>query len=250
MDLKNITVTDIVGATTVYSKKGKLDQTKNRKHYALSLCIDGQITYIQNGKECVSSRGYAVILPKGETYYIKRNQTGRFPVINFECLENLCDTVTAIPIENPDDLLADYETLTKSLCKEGHRAKVLSIFYGMLHKIGSGEVPRELSPALRMINAQFQDATLANARLAKACNVSEVYFRKLFKAHFGISPKQFIIDIRLRRASQLLTEARRSISEISEATGFSNQYHFSRIFKERFGVTPSEYRKANMTFGI
>jgi AraC-like DNA-binding protein len=101
-----------------------------------------------------------------------------------------------------------------------------------------------------MINAQYSDPSLTNARLAEACSLSEVYFRKLFGAHFGISPKQFIIDHRLRRASQLLTEARRSISEIAEATGFSNQYHFSRIFKARFGITPSEYRKANTAIDI
>ena len=154
MDLKSITVTDIVSVTTVYSKKGKLDQTKNRKHYALSLCIDGQLTYIQNDKEHISDRGYAIILPKGGSYHIKRNQTGRFPLINFECREHLCDTVTAVPIENPEDLLADFEALKKCLFTEGHRAKAFSIFYGMLHKIGSGNVPRELSPALRRINAQ------------------------------------------------------------------------------------------------
>jgi len=250
MDLENITVTEIISAVTVYSKKGRLDEIKNRAHYGLSLCIDGQITYSQGGRETVSDKGSVIILPKGETYLVKRNKTGFFPVINFECAETLCDEVTAIPINDTDELIADYERLKSSLCFDGNRAKVFSVFYGMLYKIGREVIPRELAPAIRMIKSSYSDPALTNESLASECKISEVYFRKLFKEHFGISPKQYVIDVRLQRARQLLTEGSISLAQISESCGFTNQYHFSRIFKERVGLTPSEYRKKNLSYGI
>ena len=104
MELKNITVTEISGAVTVCSKMGRCDRMDNRKSYGFSLCADGQITYIQNGKEYISVKGCAVLLPKGGTYFIKRDNTGYFPVINFDCLDFLCDTITVIPIHNANQL--------------------------------------------------------------------------------------------------------------------------------------------------
>ena len=53
MEIKNITVTEISGVVTVCSEKGRTDRMDNRKSYGLSLCVDGQITYIQNGKEYI-----------------------------------------------------------------------------------------------------------------------------------------------------------------------------------------------------
>lgn len=250
MDLGNITVTEIISAVTVYSKKGRLDEIKNRAHFGISLCIDGQITYIQNGKEYISEKGCAVILPKNGTYYIKRNKTGAFPVINFECADALTDTVCVIPIEDAEELIMDYEKLKGELCFDGNRAKAFSVFYGMLYKIGREVIPRELAPAIRMIKSSYSDPALTNESLASECKISEVYFRKLFKEHFGISAKQYVIDVRLERARQLLTEGSISLAQISEACGFTNQYHFSRIFKERIGLTPSEYRKKNLSYVI
>ena len=51
MNFENITVTDISGVVTVCSEKGKYDCMIDRKSYGLSFCSEGQITYIQNGKE-------------------------------------------------------------------------------------------------------------------------------------------------------------------------------------------------------
>ncbi|MGM9764813.1 MAG: response regulator, partial [Candidatus Cryptobacteroides sp.] len=59
----------------------------------------------------------------------------------------------------------------------------------------------------------------------------------------GMSIKEFIMDIRLKRAAQLLKESSYTISEISDMTGFANQKYFSICFKRRFSQTPSEYKR-------
>lgn len=246
MKLKSITVTEISGTITVYSEKGKCDKMVNRRSYGLSFCKEGQITYIQNGCEHVSNTSCAVILPKGGTYCIKRDRNGCFPVINFDCLELLCDTITIIPIQNAKELIADYERMKKLFCLDGTRAQIFSIFYGMLYKLCSDDIPHELKGAMRLIESNFCDASVTNAKLAAECNISEVYFRKLFTKHFGISPKQFIIDLRIQKAKQLLSEGAFSVSDISEKCGFNNPYHFCKLFKQRTGMTPSEYIKTNL----
>lgn len=59
----------------------------------------------------------------------------------------------------------------------------------------------------------------------------------------GQSIKEFILDIRLKRAVSLLAESDKTISEISYMTGFVNPKYFSTIFKKHFNKTPSEYRQ-------
>ena len=250
MDLESITVTEIRSVVTVYSEKGRYDRMTNRRSYGLSFCKEGQITYIQNGVEYVSNKECAVILPKGGTYSIKRDKQGAFPVINFDCLEALCDTVTVIPVQNAEQLIAECKRLEKLFFFGGGRAQQLSIFYGMLHELGSDNIPWQLRGAVQLIRSNYRDTSLANRDLAAECHVSEVYFRKLFKKHFGCSPKQFIIGIRMQRAKQLLSEGVLSIAAISDRCGFSNQYHFCRLFKQHTGMSPSEYRKENLIYEI
>lgn len=246
MDLRNAIITQICEACTVYSTKGRFEQMRNRRSYALSLCIDGQITYTQNGNDYVSNRNTVVILPKGGHYDIRGDKTGFFPVINFECSAFLCDTVTVIPVPNTEQLLADFEEIKKLICFEGNQARIFSIFYGMLHRLSCHRLPALLENAMRLIGNEYSDPMLTNARIAEVCQISEVYLRKLFSRHLSTSPRQYIIDVRLQKAKQLLTEGALSITEIAERCGFSNLYHFCRIFKAHIGITPSEYRKENL----
>ena len=91
---------------------------------------------------------------------------------------------------------------------------------------------------------------ITNKNLAEICNISEIYFRKLFLKAYGVTPKQYIIDTRIKRAKQFLSDGNLKVISVAEECGFSNQYHFSRIFKEKTGVTPTDYGKENRIYKI
>lgn len=63
----------------------------------------------------------------------------------------------------------------------------------------------------------------------------------------GMSIKEFIMDVRLKRAAQLLRESGYTISEISVMTGFVNPKYFSICFRRHYDMTPSEFRKGKST---
>ncbi|MBQ9805933.1 MAG: helix-turn-helix transcriptional regulator [Clostridia bacterium] len=245
MDLQRVVVTDIINTVTVHSPKGRFQPMNDRKWYGISFCISGQITYTQNGKNYVSDADHAVILPQGASYTLTGDKTGEFPVINFTCADFLCDTVTLIRIKKQDYLLHLYDQLHRLMLTKGSRAKQLSIFYTILDALGDERRPYRLLPALKYIEENYQRQTLNNQALANECRISEVYFRKLFTQEFGISPKQYIIELRVQRAKQMLCEGAFGTAEISERCGFSSPYHFCRLFKQHTGMTPSEYRHAN-----
>ncbi len=249
--LNKITVTDIKELFTVSSPRGRKEEIRNRKSYGLSFCAEGKITYEIGGKQAVSDKNHAVILPKGQSYSLRGDKTGKFPVINFDCKEFLCDEVISLPIQSSDTYIKDFEKMKALSLFEENRAKMMSVFYNILHLLSTeSSVHNAILPAIRYIESNYQNPKLSNAELAEQCNISEVYFRKIFTETYKTTPKQFIVDIRINKAKQLLSDGFLNIGAVAEECGFSNQYHFCRLFKEKTGLTPTEYIKRNRVYKI
>lgn len=247
----NIIVTAIDEIFTVNSPRGRCQKIHDRKSYALSFCTSGQITYTHNGEKIVSDKGHAVILPQGQTYTLFCDRSGSFPVINFKCMHRLCDTIVSIPLQNADAYLRDCEKMKSLSLFEGNKAEIMSIFYHMLHRLSAQNLTDSIIlPAVKHIEKFYCDPSLSVSELARLCYISEVYLRRKFSEYYGLSPKQFILDIRLNRAKQLLSENTLKIGEIATQCGFSGQYHFCRIFKEKLGMTPTEYARQNKIYKI
>ena len=251
-ELSKITVTNVDAALLVNFPKGVTNKMFNRETYGLSFCIEGQVTYNHNGKKVVSTPENAIILPQGQTYSIHGDKGGVFIVINFRSPDLRCDTITSFPIKSVQPYNADFEKMKALFLFEKNRAKIMSIFYDMLHRLVSDLAPSSaiLSPALKYLEEKCFSSDLSISTLANVCNISEVYFRKLFIQQYGISPKQYIIDVRIEKARQLLTDGRLKIGAVSEECGFTNPYHFSRQFKNKTGLTPTEYMKQNKIYKI
>ena len=85
--------------------------------------------------------------------------------------------------------------------------------------------------------------------LAERMNISERSLQYKTKAHTGINPRQFIVEIRLTEAMRLLqTGVYASVSEVCYAVGFKSTQYFAKLMKQRFGQSPSEVLQAG--FGI
>lgn len=249
--LGTITITEIIEAITLSSPKGRYEEINNRNCYGISFCIDGQITYTHNQKTFVSDKNHAIILPQGQSYSLHGDKSGIFPVINFRCKEKLTDSFVVLDLDSSKNYIKDFDLMQKLMFFEGNHAKIFSIFYDILYRLQAENTDATtIAPAMRYIQENYTRVTLSNKELASECKVSEVYFRKLFQKHYKTTPKQFILDMRINRAKQLLCEGRKKIGTISEECGFSNPYHFCRVFKERCGVTPTEYMKKNRIYKI
>lgn len=246
MDLQNAVIKDVTGAVTVYSQKGERAETKDRVYYGLSFCIDsGRIVYTQNGVEYVEDKTHAVILPQGKDYSLYREVSGAFPVINFSTAEPLCDTITVIEVHNNELLVKSYEEIKKLFASGGSRAKILSHFYDMLDGLSSQSNTAIIDPALKFLYENYNSGDVSNELLAKKCKISEVYFRRLFKESVGISPKKYVLTLRIEKAKQMLSEGRERVQTIADKCGFESGAHFSRTFKKHVGMTPAEYRIIN-----
>lgn len=81
-------------------------------------------------------------------------------------------------------------------------------------------------------------------RVAKVAGLSKYYLIKLFKKAVGLSPHQYIFQLRVERAKNMLASTSKSMADISMELGFFDQSHFSNAFKRFTGISPLAYRIA------
>jgi len=86
------------------------------------------------------------------------------------------------------------------------------------------------------------DQPISMQNLAQSLGVGYSAFRRAFKAHTGVSPKQFHLDLRLRKAMELLGQTDLQVQEIAEMLGFDSGFHLSALIKGRTGSPPSAWR--------
>ena len=93
------------------------------------------------------------------------------------------------------------------------------------------------------LDAHFAEKVLIQD-VAEKFGLNYSYLCHLFRKYQNISPNEYIISKRIKKAKELLDEERDwSIKKIAEKVGYADPYYFSRIFKTYTGVAPSEYRK-------
>jgi len=102
--------------------------------------------------------------------------------------------------------------------------------------------PRWLDRATDALTSDVaRDITLAE--VAAAAGVHACHMTRTFRAFERCTPGEYLMAARLRRAADLLSEARLPLVEVGLASGFADQSHFCKRFREAYGVTPGEYRR-------
>lgn len=86
-------------------------------------------------------------------------------------------------------------------------------------------------------------STITPEKLAEITYMSYSKFRKIFKEYTGFSPSQYISEVRINMAKEILTNTSRSINEIAFELGYENKDYFFTVFKKATGMTPTTYRK-------
>ncbi len=78
--------------------------------------------------------------------------------------------------------------------------------------------------------------------MAREANLSKYHFIRVFKSETGVTPYEYLMDIKIQMAKQLLKKKQYTVTEICFLLGFTDHSHFTKIFKKKTGYTPTEYR--------
>ncbi|MBQ8375052.1 MAG: helix-turn-helix transcriptional regulator [Clostridia bacterium] len=130
-------------------------------------------------------------------------------------------------------------------------AKLLELFYYLSEdaKVASNrsETVRQASnpavlAALSYIQSNYQEK-LDLEFFAKKFNYSKNYFQSIFKAAVGRTPQEYVANVRIEKAKELLNDPSIPLTQIPKQCGFRSQSYFNYLFKKKLNVSPLEYRK-------
>ena len=217
----------------------------------------------------LNSRDKAFILPAGTLHQCKWHQDIEFMFVGLDTnvfleasreLVHLNNTELVPHFATVEDPLIQgiFLTLKKELLKGvacdylfidqlkntliAHLLINFGVYKTQVHSYVDGLAKHKLKHILEYIEAHL-DEKLTVKVLADQISMSQFYFSRLFRATTNQTPHQYVIQRRIARAKQLLSNSDRPILDISIACGFSNQGHLTKHFKQLVGVTPSIFRK-------
>ena len=121
--------------------------------------------------------------------------------------------------------------------------------FGLAHREASSAahlkemsmIDRQVDQAIRWFSLQYQQQ-LSIEELAHQLGYHRAHLFHAFKARTGLSPKQYLMKVRMDKAKQLLMDAALNVDQVASSVGFNDALYFSRQFRKMTGMSPSAYR--------
>jgi AraC-like DNA-binding protein len=101
-----------------------------------------------------------------------------------------------------------------------------------------------LAPAVSYVETNYPEK-LRLATAARLCDLSPFQFSRNFKKEHGLTFRDFVVQVRIQRAAELMKYSSASVTEAAFVVGFNDLSYFARMFRRRLGVSPSHYRSEN-----
>lgn len=115
----------------------------------------------------------------------------------------------------------------------------------MREKLAAQATPEKtaVERAVRCAQEHFTEEDLSVNQLARAACMSASALAQQFKREMGVSPSQYIVDLRINKAKELLVSTRQPVSAIAQQIGYADTSAFIRKFRQQTGVTPGKFRE-------
>ena len=236
----------ITGVYRVHSCPGEFVE-RGRAHTAISLRIKGNSCVLSNGLEYEMKTGTVGFFPAGVDYVRTATESEEFIAVHLQAFGDSGRKIETI--DGCNMLLPLFEELYEEWEKGGtvSRNRCMGLLYWIFEKLSqtsekeNREVPQVIACGVAYLQKNFRARDITVARLASMCNVSEVYFRRVYRGHFGQSPMETLLWLRFEYAKNLLISGYYPTKTIADMAGFSDVKYFRTAFKNRFGVTPTEF---------
>jgi len=237
-----------------------------------------EVCYLERGRQVYAFAGDALHLLRGGEVLVAQPEevhgTGHFPefpgdlywlqvkmprtgetLLGLRAAESaaVVAALAALPrqFRGASELRNDFEALlvpvamSSELRAVAFRTQVLRLLLRCIEiaarRGGRESLPHPIARALDAISTSALSRVKV-AEMAKAGNLSESYFKALFRDAMGVPPAEFLRLLRLEHAQLQLRNTDASITQVAIETGFSSSQHFASAFRQQFGCTPRAFR--------
>ncbi len=246
----------------IHLKEMHTVRPEGRRDYQLLYVAEGTAHFILDGNRYdVPKRGIFIYKPRmPQDYYYQLPEKPDIYWIHFtgRKAEEVLDTLglavgQPVLLQIKEELPEIFERIIMELRLDRYQSAEMAeaclrqlLITAARHHNVEGQEKQVYNSMLDEIINQFHheyQSEINIARVAEQYHISCSWFIREFKNYTGYSPKQYITNLRLQHAKELLNNHYLSISDVSSLVGYENQFYFSRIFRKYTGMSPSEYRE-------
>lgn len=245
----------------VHLERFQTERPLGSDNYQLLYIANGHARFMIDGKLQMLEKGNCVIYPPGvpQHYYYYLNEHPDVYWVHFSCkqgnelLKNWGwekENTYNVGVDNSyiqlfDSIILELQ-LKQPYCEEQLKLLIQQLLLKMSRNRNiatstQGSYNKEVEEAIKIFN-QAPEEEFTIKQFAKGRGLNYYRFIDTFTQYVGISPRQYIINIRMTKAKDLLMNSMFQVSEIAGLAGYDNALYFSRLFKKTWGMSPSEYR--------
>ena len=253
--LSDLCISELLFAKTyVTSKKHYPIRNKSRHHHGFIYTLDGAESYTFRDKKITSPPGTILYIPKGEAYTIElEGESNSVVTMEFELPEGSVYPRPFLVRADKGNEIKSCFLEAESICNgRKYASNVLckSLFYKAIYLLLSREngyhsqkSSIKLRDAVEYIHSNYRRNDFRIADAYAVSGISAKYFETLFRQEYGVTPKEYLIRLRIEYAKVLLENEKYTVSDAAFEVGYSDIYHFSKIFKAKTGMSPGEVKR-------
>ena len=224
-----------------------------RGQYLMHFIVSGKGSYRAQGKTCHLGAGQAFLIKPGESTYYQADETDpwEYMWVAFDGVD-APELVEKLELQggytgtaaDPEEMRKDLEYINENLSASTGDLAVLGRFYCAMAQLEKKRPTEDfddsyISKATEYIHNNFI-YPISIQEVADYIGIDRSYLYRLFMAKKGISPKKYLLSVRLNMAKTMLLQNRYSIAEIALSCGFSDPASFCNQFKKATGMTPRQ----------
>ena len=231
-------------------------RNKGRRHHGFIYTIKGPETYTFDDREIVSSPDSVLYITKNAQYSMQLEGDESIVIfIDFELANASPHPPFLVKFSETDTIKTLFADAEKAWNRKnaGSPSACKSLFFkiceSLIKKKESylcSEGYAKIAESVTYLHAHYLEPDFRIMKLAELSKISAKYYEKLFYQRFGVSPKEYVLSLKIERAKELLLSEKNLVKDVAFQLGYSDIYHFGKIFKARTGYTPREYRNQNM----
>lgn len=149
---------------------------------------------------------------------------------------------------NPEELAFIEASMYRQILDSKSRSECIKAVSTCIHSMGELFTASYASESVSLVKkavaflSENYDKDISLQEIANTISLSPHYFSRLFKSITGLNFVDYLTEIRIAQAKQLLRQTSMMISEVSEKVGYRDASYFSRVFVKTVGTSPREYR--------
>ena len=220
---------------------------RGRNYNALSFRFRSDAILKTETAETRMGDGYVSYVP-ARLDYNREGTTDELIAIHFDTTNYHTKQIECFLPKDPEPIARLFREILSCWCKKepGYLYKCSALLHEILgecylQNYVAPSAHSKIQPSVDHLLQHYKESDLSIKELADKSFMSEVYFRKLFKEEYGVSPQKYIIGLRIQNAVGLIGAGYYSLKEVADLSGYNDYKYFSVEFKKIMGVSPSEY---------